>query len=205
MLYEIGRILVPLLIQTLAGMLVNMYLGRYLGAAWLSLITAAILLPVFVYMYRRECEKEWKKRAPVWYYGVALVTGILSNFLISFGMMEFGIIGTFSNEVQEGLLASDMAAQILGLCLVIPVMEELLFRGLIYRRLREKQDILPAVILTAGLFALYHGNVIQMISASLMGTVLCLAYEKTRSLSIPIVLHIAFNAYAVLQHVPFPG
>ena len=40
----------------------------------------------------------------------------------------------FSNQTQEQLLASQLAVQIIGLGILVPVAEELIFRGLLYAR-----------------------------------------------------------------------
>lgn len=76
---------------------------------------------------------------------------------------------------------------------VAPVSEELLFRQVIYKRLRQISPIWPAVIISAVLFGLYHGNLVQGIYAFIMGILLALVYEWTGSLFAPIVFHMVAN------------
>ena len=47
----------------------------------------------------------------------------------------------FSNSTQEALLASEMALQIVGLGILVPIGEELIFRGLIYNRMKQMLSV----------------------------------------------------------------
>jgi CAAX protease family protein len=82
--------------------------------------------------------------------------------------------------------------------------EELIFRGVILYILIKKWGALPAIIISACAFGIYHwfsfgifGNVQQMIIlfivTGLMGLLLAYAYAKTFSLYIPIAIHFGWN------------
>ncbi len=86
-----------------------------------------------------------------------------------------------------------LGARMLCYEVVAPVSEELLFRQVIYKRLREISPVWPAVILSALLFGLYHGNPVQGIYAFIMGILLALVYEWTGSLLAPVVFHMVAN------------
>ncbi|MCD7841730.1 MAG: CPBP family intramembrane metalloprotease, partial [Lachnospiraceae bacterium] len=87
--------------------------------------------------------------------------------------------------------------------LLVPVTEELVFRGLTYRRMRTRMQTYQAVVISALLFALYHGNPIQMLYAFPMALLLALLYEKSGSLVYPILLHIGANLTAILTTILF--
>jgi membrane protease YdiL (CAAX protease family) len=88
----------------------------------------------------------------------------------------------------------------------MPFVEELLFRGLFYRWLRERWGVAAAVAVSALSFSALHG-IPQLIPAlALFGAVLALVYEKSGSLWPAIVVHALFNCvgvvlvYAALAH-----
>lgn len=86
-----------------------------------------------------------------------------------------------------------IATGVLVVVLVGPVFEELIFRGLIYRWLRKHLAPAGAIIISSFLFALVHRDPTQLIQITVIGAVLAILYERTRSLSASIALHIAYN------------
>ena len=89
--------------------------------------------------------------------------------------------------------------QIITTCIGAPLAEELLFRGLIHRRLRKVLNVVPAMIISSLLFGIIHGNIIQAIYATLIGLICAFVYEKFKNLWAPIILHAAANSFAVIS------
>lgn len=58
-----------------------------------------------------------------------------------------------------------------------------------------------SILLAAAVFALYHGNMVQILFAFPMALVMLLAYEKWKSLTVPVVFHMAVNLSTVILHV----
>jgi len=94
----------------------------------------------------------------------------------------------FSHAV-DGTFASTLSA-----CVLAPVLEEMLFRGLILRGLLLRYPPATAIVHSAALFGLAHFNVYQFFVGFSTGLVLGLAYQRTRSLWPCVLLHAAFNA-----------
>ncbi|MDO4269867.1 MAG: type II CAAX endopeptidase family protein [Eubacteriales bacterium] len=86
------------------------------------------------------------------------------------------------------------AVILLGACLLGPVCEELLFRGLLAGRL-ARYGQKPAALVSALLFGLFHANLGQFFYAFALGLLLAYAYFRTGGLAAPIVLHMLFNVY----------
>ncbi len=107
----------------------------------------------------------------------------------------------FSNQTQEQLLAANLLLQIVGLGIAAPVAEELIFRGLTYRRMRRMFPVWAAVVLSALLFAVYHGNPIQMIFAFPMAVVLALVYEHGKLFIFPVLFHMGSNLTAIFLQI----
>lgn len=83
-----------------------------------------------------------------------------------------------------------------------PIAEECLFRGLVYPLLRRQVGIVATAVVTAGVFALVHGNIVQVAVAGPLALVLALVYEHTRRLWPCMVIHLSFNTAAALVPPP---
>ncbi len=88
--------------------------------------------------------------------------------------------------------------ELLGSCLVIPIAEELLFRGVVYKRLKLYFGVTPALIGSALIFGIMHVNLVQFLYAAVIGLLLAFVLEKTGKLSMAVFFgHIAANLVAV--------
>lgn len=129
-------------------------------------------------------------------------------FVIGIALMWIGsLVGTALSDLVyriAGLQPVDMVTEtfdmlplsvvLLGACILGPVCEELLFRGLLAGRL-ARYGQKPAALVSALLFGLYHANVSQFFYAFALGLLLAYAYFYTGSLKAPILLHMLFNFY----------
>ena len=106
----------------------------------------------------------------------------------------------FSNSTQEALLASEMVLQILGLGILVPIGEELIFRGLIYNRMKQMLSVKMSIFFSSLLFALYHGNPIQMIFSFPMALALTAVYEHGKLFLFPVLFHMGANLTAVFAN-----
>lgn len=159
----------------------------------------AVSLPVLFCLWRKTpplpfCkEKAGARRMGRWY-------------VIGCGLMWFGsIIGSGLNELAYGLtgrepvtMVDDMFDQlpmsiiVLGACIIGPLCEELVFRGLLAGRL-ARYGQKPAAFISALLFGLYHANMEQFFYAFALGLLLVYAYYRTGMLRTSVMLHMLFN------------
>ena len=79
-----------------------------------------------------------------------------------------------------------------------PVCEECAFRGFLYNILKVHSGKWCAALGSALFFAAIHGSLPQMVPLFIVGLVLCRAYEKAKSLWLPVCIHTAFNALSIL-------
>ncbi|EEG76073.1 CPBP family intramembrane glutamic endopeptidase [Dethiobacter alkaliphilus] len=132
---------------------------------------------------------------------MAVVTG-LAIYGVLFGIVNFLDIERFFPDYVE-LMAQIMAEQslvvlLLGIGIIVPIFEEILFRGIIFTRLREDFPLQMALVLQAVLFALFHGNLFQISYALPAGILLGYIYLWTGSIWVPIVIHMAWNSASVI-------
>jgi membrane protease YdiL (CAAX protease family) len=88
---------------------------------------------------------------------------------------------------------------IIALSVSAPVVEEIFFRGLLYRSLRNRLPVLPAALLAGCLFGLVHilgYPLITLPVKAAFGVIACLLYERTGSLLPGIALHAFVDASA---------
>jgi TPR repeat protein/membrane protease YdiL (CAAX protease family) len=88
------------------------------------------------------------------------------------------------------------AAFALGV-LILPALEEIVFRGIVYQSLRTKLKPWLAVPLSALIFAAVHMDLFAMAPIFVTGCVLALAFEKTKNLWVPVAAHCLNNAIAI--------
>ena len=97
----------------------------------------------------------------------------------------------FSNLMDQ--MTKNKATLILLAVVMAPLFEEIVFRGIIMKGLINKgMKPITAIIISAVVFGVVHGNPWQFVGAVFLGSVLGLVYYKTKSLLLPILLH-AFN------------
>lgn len=91
-----------------------------------------------------------------------------------------------------------LVAMLLGTCVLAPLNEELIFRGVIYRFCRQRFGRGLALVVSGGLFGALHLNWAAFVPLALLGVALALAYERTGDLRVPVLAHALFNVNTVL-------
>ena len=77
--------------------------------------------------------------------------------------------------------------------ILTPFVEELVYRGIVWYRLRKGFSAMQAAVISSLLFGAAHGSLRQGAYAFLMGMVFSLSYELTRRFEVPFLLHSACN------------
>ena len=121
--------------------------------------------------------------------GVAFSLGINYLFAVT-GLIESS--SSYSQVAKEQFSYALLPA-LLFYGVVSPIVEEEVFRGIVYNSLRRNIGIFPAMLGSALLFGAIHGNMVQMLYGTIMGTVMALLYEKYGKLLAPILFHSAAN------------
>lgn len=114
----------------------------------------------------------------------------ITDLLIAYYPMTDHEYQMFSRFFNEGLVS------VIMVCMIAPVMEEILFRGFFLRSFLENYSARNAILLSSLLFASYHLNVYQLPVAFLFGCFSGWLYVNTRSLWPSIVAHITYNSLA---------
>ena len=96
---------------------------------------------------------------------------------------------------QETLrtLGAAPVISLIQVCVLAPVMEEVLMRGFLLEGLSVRYGGGTALAVSAVLFALLHFNMVQTLSALVCGVVLGLLYLRTGALLCCVVTHMGYN------------
>lgn len=212
--YRIWQIIYPIgiyyVVSSLAYFVLELMLGSEKETYMLrQLICAAITIPFVLHFYQLDKQTEetvyGKRRFKL--------DGQVKNAVFSF--VSAAALGTAVNNViamtplikmsagfqtaNEAFFGGQMVYELLGSCLLIPIAEELLFRGVVYQRLRVLFGVKWALICSALLFGLVHVNLVQFLYAGILGLLLAFLLEKTGYLYAAILGHIAANLVAVVR------
>ena len=116
------------------------------------------------------------------------------SLILTFILNATGIGELFSYEtVSEALAGGNAIVRILAVVIIIPMVEELCFRGIILNRLLSWTKVWVAAIIQAVLFGVAHLNLVQGVYAFIVGLVFGLIYVRYRKLWLCIAGHMAFN------------
>ncbi len=85
------------------------------------------------------------------------------------------------------------------LVVVVPIGEEIFFRGFVYGGLRNRWGVLVATLASAAFFSALHLQVVHALPIFILGLVLALVYERTHSLVPAMVVHALNNISAVVS------
>ena len=89
-------------------------------------------------------------------------------------------------------------------CILAPVMEEILMRGFLLGGLSANYGRLAALLISSALFALLHFNMVQTLSAFICGILLGLLYIHTDSVILCIAAHAGYNMISYFTAI-FPS
>lgn len=181
--------------------------GRFSSGIRLQAVSVSVCLLLFLwYAVRvRLAVRSADRRKSVYRYPAAfcyviavVMCGIVNNYLFS---MIMSVVRNFSSgyfEVVKVFYTNDLWIEILTLCMIGPVAEELVYRGFVYQRLRERGSQAAAAVWSAFLFGLMHFNLVQGVYAFILGILLAHIVERTGGLAAAAAAHMAANLVSVL-------
>lgn len=176
---------------------------------YLEIQTAAVLctLPVMIIFFMRDRRRRLQAgavellpdRSPLWM-AVTVVFGAIASYAAN-GMISLSGLYQVSDSYEEVAVAffqGKLFLEVICLGVLTPILEELIFRGLMYNQLTETMPKKMAVFMAALLFGAYHGNLLQMIYAFCLGLLIIYVYERFHTLLAPILFHIGANVLGIL-------
>ena len=170
-------------------------------------VASALSIPILAYMMKRDRVKELaagalpNAKAPIskyiWIILISIPFALGLNNLVN--LANLAAYSEAYQETAQTFYSADFSLQIIALAICSPIVEEFMFRGLIYKRMRS---VMPkpihAIFFSGIVFGFYHGNLVQTIYGCFAGFLLAYIYEKYGSLKAPILAHVIMNLVAVI-------
>lgn len=131
---------------------------------------------------------------------IALVLGIsYVTYPLASQLPTFEIFDKIRQEIfQKPKTALEFILLVLSISIMPAFVEEIFFRGVLYKNIRKKYDVLVSVIIVTVVFYLFHLDPQMIIFLVTANIALCLSYEYTKSLEVPFVVHLGINFSSLL-------
>lgn len=205
--------------EALSNLMIEVTLEISQYATEIAVVTAVLMIPILLYMYHKDkrCsqftlgensiadmprENWWqiKTKLGVKDYAALVVLGITACIVMNNLILLSGVQASSEGYqiAAENIYSSPKWIQFVGLGILAPVMEELMYRGMLLRRMRETLPAGMALVFTSVFFGISHGNFVQFLFAAFLGALLGYSYEKVRSVHVPILLHVVINLTSIL-------
>lgn len=195
-IYLVAQILI-MIIFLIAGIVQGMDMENAIYAVAGPALLVSDFLVIVVLLLLKYCSiKELFKRVPAHVLLISIIFAMTGMYAVEFVSSQFDI----PNNLEE--LFQSMAGTVsgfLGICIVGPIMEEMIMRRVILKEMaKATKSMWWGIIISSALFAIIHGNPIQIVFAMPAGIFLGWLYCKTGSLLVPICIHIINNTVSFL-------
>ena len=126
--------------------------------------------------------------------GVSMVWDLLVTSLAEHFAFWDKVLSDYMTLIETAFVPrGGMLVQIVSLVILVPIAEELLFRGIILSEFKAAMPKWAAILLTGLIFAVVHGNIYQGVYTFVAGVYFGYLYVFSESILIPILAHMLFN------------
>ncbi|QPQ29089.1 CPBP family intramembrane glutamic endopeptidase [Lysinibacillus sp. JNUCC 51] len=137
---------------------------------------------------------------------LSIMWGIIGFFLVFFGQMIgaaiemaiFGIQGGSQNTADIVSIAKGAPIAILAIVVFGPILEEFVFRRVIFGSLVQTTNFWIAGIVSAIFFALIHFDFSHILLYTICGLIFAFLYHKTKRIWTSIIAHVMLNGFVTL-------
>jgi membrane protease YdiL (CAAX protease family) len=145
--------------------------------------------------------------------GIGVASGAILYLVVAFGVASavswllerlFNQPIVTPNQISPDLSTAGEALAAFLAVVVVPPAEELFFRGVLFRGLRDRRGFAVAAAVSAGAFGLahwtgeWHGALVLVFSMMVTGFCLALLYDRRKNLVANIAAHCTFNIIGVI-------
>ena len=199
--------IISLLLEFLLGQQIeNSLAGVVTNHSFLAghIIAAAIVIPIFyliasasnargrpIFLYFRPLKGRHILTA-LKYFGFYMLPTMAIILLFSWLGMDFR---TGLTEGSELILPSEILLAFVSTTLVAPVLEEIVFRGYLFTKLRQRHGFWVSFLISGSIFAFAHigYSPVALLSVFIAAYFMSRGFEKTRNLWTPIIIHFLHN------------
>lgn len=182
-----------------AAKIQEMYTETFMGMSGIMVAIAAIITIAFLaifFLARKEkfADKINLRKISAKTFITSVGIGLAMNFLtLAFIVSLPEEIAKSYQQSSSVLVGGGFIITLIGTVLAAPVVEEIIFRGLILDRLKKGIPVTAAIIISSLLFGLAHGQIVWICYTTVFGVVLAYLYHKTGSIGATITAHLTYN------------
>ncbi len=167
---------------------------------------ALCTIPLTLTLFLKDRKKEHMAGVPIvkiggikqYFFAAVLGAAFCIGMSCLVTMMDIALLSNGYQRTAENFYSAAVPVQIVCIGVIIPIAEELMYRGLLFKRFREKGMFWGAAFWSALIFGLSHSNTLQFLYAGLMGILLAYFYEIFGTIKLPIIFHVAANLSGIL-------
>jgi len=176
--------------------LIQFYKGRDQSFSMGYTLLVLMIYLLIIFYALRMAKKEDLLTLDFSFFNLKSVIWLVLSYLVSIGINIFA-----ANQValQSLFQNTPVILIVVGALFSAPILEEILFRGLIPKKLFPKHELI-GLIVGSILFGFFHGptNIGSFILYAGMGGVLALVVYQTKHLEMGILAHMLRNGIAIL-------
>ncbi|WP_430884429.1 lysostaphin resistance A-like protein [Fusibacter sp. JL216-2] len=188
---------IPLAINHLVVKKIFIAIGLEVDYGYIRVaISMLVILPAIYVLFFRTFDSKTRLNLGINLFlkdtAIGLSLGVASIGLI---LLCIGITGSFK---ITGINRNVAFLEVVCLVLSFALLEEFLFRGVIFRLIKMRHSSKAALIVSSLIFSVAHFgndafNIMSLLSILLLGLLLGLVYSRTQSLWLVTCLHFAWN------------
>ncbi|MCG7337187.1 CPBP family intramembrane metalloprotease [Sporosarcina sp. ACRSM] len=184
--------------------------ATYHGFAWSLFIVntiAAIIFLVLIARNKKFMQVFKGKKASV---GSIILWGVIGFFLAMGGQMlaasiesMFGVTPGSDNTALLTDIAKTSPIVIISMVLFAPLLEELVFRRVIFGGIYMKTNFWIATLVSAVVFAAVHNELEHLLIYTMPALVFAYLYYRTKSILTPMIAHGLMNGFVVVVQLNY--
>lgn len=204
----------------------------YSVSGYISVIRAAVLVPIFALFMKADVKRDMEYGRHIKYgpyrkawllllpaagfmaavgfnHMVPMLLEAVQSFIYVLGRSVFGMdwnVDFFAkyNELSGIIYSGPVWIMVLSIAVAAPVLEEFLYRGLIFKRLRTYLKPVPSMLISAFIFGIMHGNAVQFVYAFILGIFMAFVYEKFKTVWAAVIFHAGANLTSLVITLLLP-
>lgn len=207
----VWEIIVPIVLYYIVFLSTMYFIFAFIGHTTSTymiaqIISAAVTIPFMYFASYKPTQRMFVEKPKIdralfvnvlWVIVITLFISFALNNIITMSPL-IGLSEGYA-RANESFYASTLVIELIGSAILSPIMEELVFRGIVFGNMRKIMNVPQAVFLSALLFGLIHFNIVQFVYAFLLGLVLAAFMYKSGHVYAAMIGHITANAFAVIR------
>ena len=131
---------------------------------------------------------------------------VISYIFITYGWFDYILFSIPTGDMFESAMeyfeSLPIVILLIETCIIAPICEEVLYRGILLKGLINKYNSKRAIVYSSLIFGIAHLNIPQGINAFLLGLILGTVFYYTRSIYLCMIMHFVNNLLVNFVYYP---